>query len=72
MGTCKNHPERETGYLCQKHDFYLCEECLRCSDPDIYCKFRSSCVIHFLTRKNGATIDSREVVESKSFKEENV
>ena len=27
MGTCINHPERETPYICMKHQIYLCEEC---------------------------------------------
>jgi len=51
MGKCINHPNRETGYICMKHNIYLCEECLECRDPDIYCKFRPSCPIHFITKK---------------------
>ncbi|MBL0715145.1 MAG: DUF4445 domain-containing protein [Desulfosarcina sp.] len=51
MGTCINHPERETSYVCMKHNIYLCEECLQCRDPDLYCKFRESCPIWFMTKK---------------------
>ena len=51
MGKCMNHPDRETGYICMKHNVYLCEECLECRDPDIYCKFRPSCPIYFITKK---------------------
>lgn len=51
MGKCINHPDRETGYICMKHNIYLCQECLECRDPDIYCKFRPSCPIHFITKK---------------------
>lgn len=51
MGKCINHPDHETGYICMKHNIYLCQECLECRDPDIYCKFRPSCPIHFITRK---------------------
>jgi len=51
MGECACHPEIDTPYKCQKHDIYLCEECLECRDPDIYCKFRSSCPIWFMSRK---------------------
>ncbi len=51
MGYCINHPEIETRYLCMKHNIYLCEHCLECRDPDIYCKFRSSCAIHFISKK---------------------
>ncbi len=51
MGKCIHHPDRETSYLCMKHDTYLCEECLKCPDPEIYCKFRSSCPIWFLSKR---------------------
>jgi uncharacterized 2Fe-2S/4Fe-4S cluster protein (DUF4445 family) len=34
-----------------KHDIYLCDDCLECRDPDIYCKFRSACPIHFMSKK---------------------
>ncbi len=51
MLTCVNHPHRETSYLCLKHNVSLCEECIRCSDPKLYCKFRSSCIIWFITKK---------------------
>ena len=51
MGYCINHPDRETSYQCMKHEVYLCEECLECRDPDLYCKFRPSCPIYFLTKK---------------------
>ena len=51
MGRCINHPDRETRYHCMKHDIFLCEECLECRDPHIYCKFRASCPIHFMSNK---------------------
>lgn len=51
MGKCINHPDRETSFICQKHGICLCEECMHCIDPDIYCKFRPSCTIWFMTRK---------------------
>lgn len=34
-----------------KHGIYLCQSCLVCRDPEIYCKFRSSCAIHFMSEK---------------------
>ena len=61
MGTCVNHPDRETNYLCLKHNIYLCEECLECRDPEIYCKYRSSCVIWFMTKKISGLDDDRPV-----------
>lgn len=51
MGKCSCHPEIETNYLCMKHNVYLCGECLKCRDPEIYCKFRPSCPIWFLQKK---------------------
>jgi hypothetical protein len=52
LAHCTNHPDRETSYECSKHRIGMCAECLDCRDPDIYCKFRESCVIWFLTKKN--------------------
>ncbi|MBW1636851.1 MAG: DUF4445 domain-containing protein [Deltaproteobacteria bacterium] len=51
MGKCINHPDRETPYICLKHNIYLCEECLKCQDVDLYCKFRPSCPIYFIAEK---------------------
>ena len=53
MGSCINHPDRETSYHCQKHNIDMCEECLRCRDPELYCKFCTACVIHFLSKQDG-------------------
>jgi ferredoxin len=61
MGTCSCHPEIETNYLCMKHNDYLCGECLKCRDPELYCKFRSSCPIWFLQKKGiDAWTDEKE------------
>ncbi len=51
MGYCINHPEKETQYLCMKDNIYFCEDCLRCRNPEIYCKFRPSCPIWFIVKK---------------------
>ena len=51
MGKCINHPEIETSYKCMKHNIYQCDQCLECRDPDLYCKFRTSCPIHFISKK---------------------
>jgi uncharacterized 2Fe-2S/4Fe-4S cluster protein (DUF4445 family) len=61
MGTCINHPDRETPYICMKHQIYLCEECLSCRDPKIYCKYRSACPIWFMSkRKNGWDAEDKQ------------
>jgi uncharacterized 2Fe-2S/4Fe-4S cluster protein (DUF4445 family) len=41
----------------------MCEECLACRDPEIFCKFRPSCAIWFMTRsKEGLDADEKGVV----------
>lgn len=65
MGKCINHPDRETNYICMKHNIYLCEECLECPDPDIYCKFRSSCPIYFITKKGFDEHETESVHEDE-------
>ncbi|THB77883.1 MAG: hypothetical protein D3926_14220 [Desulfobacteraceae bacterium] len=62
MGTCINHPDRETNTICMKHGIYQCGECMACRDPDMYCKFRPACLIHFNSKKgfDEATIDNCE------------
>jgi hypothetical protein len=51
MGSCACHPEKETSFMCMKHGTYLCDECLRCRDPKIYCKYRPSCPIWFMHKR---------------------
>ena len=51
MHPCTRHPDRETPYQCMKHSAYMCEECMHCRDPEIYCKYRSACAIHFLEKE---------------------
>ncbi len=61
MGKCINHPDRETPYICMKHQIYLCEACLECRDPKIYCKHRSACPIWFMSkRKAGWEAEDRQ------------
>ena len=72
MGTCVNHPNRETNYLCLKHNIYLCEECLECRDPEIYCKYRSSCVIWFMTKKISGLDDDSRVSTAKLSKQNQI
>ena len=50
MAKCIHHPDRETAYKCMKHEIAMCTQCLKCRDPELYCKHRSSCAIHFMTR----------------------
>jgi len=51
MGKCANHPDRETSFLCLNCNIYMCEECQKCLDPEIFCKFRSSCPLWFIDKR---------------------
>jgi uncharacterized 2Fe-2S/4Fe-4S cluster protein (DUF4445 family) len=70
MGYCINHPDRETQYLCMKDNIYFCEECLKCRNPEIYCKFRPSCPIWFIVKKGFKSWggDDEKEKESSSYK----
>lgn len=48
-----NPDEQETNgsYRCQKYNCDRNGGAPRCPDPELYCKFRSSCVIHFIHKK---------------------
>lgn len=51
MGTCTRHPEKEARCQCLKHNVWLCDDCLRCRDPELYCKNRSACLIWFIEKR---------------------
>jgi uncharacterized 2Fe-2S/4Fe-4S cluster protein (DUF4445 family) len=51
MGKCTCHPEKDTRFQCLKHGVWLCDECLSCRDPELYCKHRSACPIWFIEKR---------------------
>ncbi|MGE5258262.1 MAG: hypothetical protein ACM3KE_16395 [Hyphomicrobiales bacterium] len=51
MGKCTCHPEKDTNFQCMKHGVFLCDECLACRDPQLYCKHRSACPISFIEKR---------------------
>jgi len=55
VAKCRNHPEREAFVSCQKHMSGVCQECLEseptCMDPELYCKFRTQCIINELMKE---------------------
>lgn len=51
MTTCVRHPQREATHQCLKYGNYLCDECLRCRDPKLYCKHRPACAIWFIDKQ---------------------
>ncbi len=61
MGKCINHPERETSFLCSKYNIYMCEACIECRDPELYCKFRTACPIWFMSREKNR-MDKNSVI----------
>ncbi len=65
--TCKFHPERPAQVSCQKMDIGYCEECLdncmACTDPCTYCKFRQGCIIWELCRKSPRAQELREAAK---------
>ncbi len=50
MGKCINHPETETSFQCVKYNEYMCELCMKCKDPELYCKFREGCLISYIEK----------------------
>jgi hypothetical protein len=56
---CRNHPDREAAAICQKLGTGFCaeccdclnlEQCCACLDPQVYCTFRTQCLIWEHTR----------------------
>lgn len=43
--TCFRHPDRPGRSYCARYNRYLCEECLACQSPELYCKFRTMCMV---------------------------
>jgi len=52
---CRFHPERKARAVCHKFEYGYCDECLEtcaaCTDPELYCKHRTSCIIWETCRK---------------------
>lgn len=51
----RNSPEEniENANLeCMKHHIKMDAASAKCRDPDLYCKFRPSCLIHFMEKEN--------------------
>jgi hypothetical protein len=57
MSACIRHPHQSGSWYCQKYQVNLCDACRRCRDPELYCRYRSACSIHFLEK----TVDRFEL-----------
>jgi hypothetical protein len=52
MPCCDDHEDNDAvRYTCMKHRIEVCAACARCSDPQLYCKFRPGCLIHFMEKE---------------------
>ncbi len=51
MEKCICDSDKESRFICMKDNVYLCEDCLKCRNPDIYCKYRTACPIWFMEKK---------------------
>jgi hypothetical protein len=38
-------------YLCMKYNRHQVGEEPTCQDPDLYCKFRPSCLVHYMEKR---------------------
>lgn len=56
---CKNHPEKEVSFICQKYSIGYCGECCTCPQPDTYCKFRASCPIWVMCERFSKELDKK-------------
>lgn len=53
MGRCARHPQTESRWQCLKRGIWMCEECLGCRDPALYCTHRSACLVWYLEKRVG-------------------
>jgi hypothetical protein len=46
----------------------MCEACFKCSDPEIYCKYRSSCPIWFVDKREAGLEHDEHPEDVKKIK----
>ncbi|MEJ5347633.1 MAG: hypothetical protein WHS46_02970 [Desulfosoma sp.] len=55
MAYCRFHPDREAVVRCEKFEYGYCQECVEactaCTDPELYCRHRTACIIWELCRR---------------------
>ncbi len=49
---CPKHPDLPARFRCEKYALEMCERCMECRSPDIYCKHRPQCMIWELLRED--------------------
>jgi hypothetical protein len=48
-------------YECMKHKICMDSACAACTDPELYCKFRPSCLIHFMEKEKKRALTKRVI-----------
>ena len=57
---CRYHPEEDAVAVCRKFGYGYCRTCCEatgegprceCTSPNVHCKFRQECVIHYMSGK---------------------
>ena len=43
--------ESPVRYLCMKYNRHQEDGAIACQDPDLYCKFRPQCMIHYMEKR---------------------
>ena len=65
---CREHPEAEAVAVCQKFEVGFCQACCdaeggapacACPSPDVHCRYRQSCVVHYRSRRHRKGRESR-------------
>jgi hypothetical protein len=52
--------EENISYLCMKYNRHQQGDRLACQDPDLYCKYRPACLIHFKEKEDRRSMDSSD------------
>lgn len=65
---CKNHPDREATWICQKFNYGYCDECCQCTMPDEFCRFRAN----HLCPINEICLPERRYEQKKKQKKERI
>jgi hypothetical protein len=56
----KEPDQQNVRYLCMKYNRYQQGKTLQCQDPDLYCKYRSSCLIHYEDKRRRRNQDATD------------
>ncbi|MBN2402806.1 MAG: DUF4445 domain-containing protein [Spirochaetes bacterium] len=65
---CYKHSDRTGKYYCSKYQRYLCDECLACQDPSLYCKFRKMCFIWEVVKHGTPDMQEMALALAKKIK----